>query len=633
MKQIKYLFALPLFILAFLGITVLSVGRAEAAAPADLAVGMALQRYGISGTEPLNYGGKVDVVSKTTSNGIAIPIKASPYGGNHLDTNNDDSPDENSYSFGIGPETYDNLIGGGTFYSTTLDNLIWCGKLADVPDKEFELDVSVAYATADAQTISIGGVDIKGKWRGFWNFEAPGTLGEKEFFDGKSARVPALNPYKTFVFFVFVEDAPDRVGKITTTRNFSGTAPVSTNVKLTNNINSWSDSSSDNPWQRGSLWINKDSIKGTESNVKYTSTLTVPIGYRVKSSQGGTLACTAAGNTGNCSIGGIGLADGQEVNVVFELERNLKGTIYCAKSNDAYYFNGSAYDGTQPNTAPSIRFQFSNISPDAGDLNKTIVASAPGNLDRPYSFSLRMDNRLHDNKPHELRAYMKLANGTEEQLNIGAPNTIVFGPDTPCGGTVAPPELCPQGTKLAGLPKPADGNCNPTPPELCPAGSKYAGLPKPADGNCNPSGSELCPAGSKYAGLPKPADGNCNPTLPELCPAGSKYAGLPKPADGNCDPPSICPSFPGQDCRVEPYFYPWLQTKGGDVVSNGKINGQISGDSYLGSRKPAQTDKEAEFLVVAAVGGGGPFCSTYNYILTNTSAKTSCSNGAGYSIL
>ena len=595
---------------------------------------MALQRHGISGTEPLNYGGKVVVVSKTTSNGIAIPIEAGPYGGKHLDTKGGNSPDENTYSFGIGPETYDNLIGGGTFYSTTLDNLIWCGKLARVPDKELELDVSVALATADTQTISVGGVDIKGKWSGYWSFEAPGTvLEEKNLFDGKSVRVPASNPYTTFVFFVFVEDPPDRVGKITTTRNFSGTDPVSTNVTLTNNINSWSDSSSDNPWQRGSLWINKDSIKGTESNVKYTSTLTVPIGYRVKSSQGGTLACTAAGNTGNCSIGGIGLADGQEVNVVFELERNLKGTIYCAKSNDAYYFNGSAYDGTQPNTAPSIRFQFSNISPDAGDLNKTIVASAPGNLDRPYSFSLRMDNRLHDNKPHELKAYMKLANGTEEQLNIGAPNTIVFGPDTPCGGTVTPPELCPQGTKLAGLPKPADGNCNPTPPELCPAGSKYAGLPKPADGNCNPSGSELCPAGSKYAGLPKPADGNCNPTLPELCPAGSKYAGLPKPADGNCDPPSICPSFPGQDCRVEPYFYPWLQTKGGDVVSNGKINGQISGDSYLGSRKPNQTDKEAEFLVVAAVGGGGPFCSTYNYILTNTNAKTSCSNGAGYSIL
>ena len=69
------------------------------------------------------------------------------------------------------------------------------------------------------------------------------------------------------------------------------------------------------------------------------------------------------------------------------------------------------------------------------------------------------------------------------------------------------------------------------------------------------------------------------------------------------------------------------------MVSNGKINGQISGDSYLGSRKPNQPDKEAEFLVVAAVGGGGPFCSTYNYILTNTNAKTSCSNGAGYSIL
>ncbi|MCX6806105.1 MAG: hypothetical protein NTY56_01525, partial [Patescibacteria group bacterium] len=42
--------------------------------------------------------------------------------------------------------------------------------------------------------------------------------------------------------------------------------------------------------------------------------------------------------------------------------------------------------------------------------------------------------------------------------------------------------------------------------------------------------------------------------------------------------------------------------------------------------------KEAEFLVISAVGGGGPFCSTYKYILTNINSQSAnnCGNGDGY---
>jgi hypothetical protein len=85
------------------------------------------------------------------------------------------------------------------------------------------------------------------------------------------------------------------------------------------------------------------------------------------------------------------------------------------------------------------------------------------------------------------------------------------------------------------------------------------------------------------------------------------------------------------------YYFPWLQTQKGDVVSDGKIVGQkiSNNNNFLGARPAGKSDKEAEFLVISAVNGGGPFCSTYNYILTNIYATdlddpNQCNNGAGY---
>jgi hypothetical protein len=91
---------------------------------------------------------------------------------------------------------------------------------------------------------------------------------------------------------------------------------------------------------------------------------------------------------------------------------------------------------------------------------------------------------------------------------------------------------------------------------------------------------------------------------------------------------------PGQACNIDKWFYPWLQTSQGDVVADGKIEGQTTSTGTagtLGARLDNATAKEAEFLVISAVADGGPFCSTYKYILTNTSSQgTNCGNGAGY---
>jgi hypothetical protein len=84
------------------------------------------------------------------------------------------------------------------------------------------------------------------------------------------------------------------------------------------------------------------------------------------------------------------------------------------------------------------------------------------------------------------------------------------------------------------------------------------------------------------------------------------------------------------------YKYPWLQTTQGNVVANGKISGNIASDTLVGNRATTSTTKEAEFLIISKIGGGGPFCSRKNYILTNNSATNitdSCVNGSGYSVL
>jgi len=76
------------------------------------------------------------------------------------------------------------------------------------------------------------------------------------------------------------------------------------------------------------------------------------------------------------------------------------------------------------------------------------------------------------------------------------------------------------------------------------------------------------------------------------------------------------------------YFAPFLQTTQGNVISAGKISGQIRG--LPGSMDPSLS--EAEFLVVSLVGGGSPFCSQYKYVIGNPNSQDSninerCKNG------
>lgn len=86
------------------------------------------------------------------------------------------------------------------------------------------------------------------------------------------------------------------------------------------------------------------------------------------------------------------------------------------------------------------------------------------------------------------------------------------------------------------------------------------------------------------------------------------------------------------DSTLDKWLWPWLKTENGNVVSRGKITGQLT--DLPGSRLDTATQKEAEYLVMSVAGGGNPFCSSSGYILTNINAlQGDCNNGDGYKTL
>lgn len=693
MKKIKYLILLPSFILLFSIAYIYNAQKSYAAAPAPLQVGMALQRWGVSGTEPLNYGANVKVVPKTTTNGINIPISSSPYFGKHLDTNNNGSPDTNDFTFGMGPTVNNNILGGGTYYSNTYNNLIWCGNSAGVPDKQFQLDVSVGYATANEQTINVGGVNYKGKWTGFWNFEATGSLGEKSFFNGKTVRVPALNPYKTFVFFVFVEDPPPVLEGIKVTK-FNASDPGNAGVALGNTSSAINQNYKLNPGE--SIYSNDgrfqmkmqtdgnlvvyDRVRGNALWSIYGLGATLSAGSGLWMQQDGNLV-VYKNNTASAA------------NVVWSSGTNGTGADYVVVANDGkilirdnlgtplptdpsvstgdvtkkeYLLNTQGMD-PYPKTPSIINAALVEIINSAGN----VVSSGNANpyikdlptgtysvrVTVPNGWSLRSSVFPHNSNTctdNTAKTGVCTIPNVVVANDVFTPVDLVFWPVDFTYGLMN--DVCNDFYTKSGFTFPTN------------TGKVFANMKDKAwgwayDGSI-PGGENNGPAKVRLTfddGYEIDVTANDNrPDLPINTPNsqvlvevgaahGFEFSVPDQYFDGK--PHSVTASIIQTKGEAETeilfgnvpfnftcpkYNFPWLQTQNGDVVANGRIVGQKSGNQYLGSRSPINADKEAEFLVISALGGdenNSFFCSTFSYLVTNitsTGQGSTCENGSGY---
>ena len=172
---------------------------AKADAPVDLVVGVTKRSYTGAETPVLNAYVTARVVKKpvTLESGAlkSIPLQPYPYYGTHLDSDNSGRPDANDVALYPTTSWYQWGIAAKPFF-------IWCGNAGGVPAGQFEVDVNIADGQAPP---SLGA----GHWEYQW-FEKYGgaTYVASGVQQGTLARVQAVNPRQTSVWFTFVEDPP-----------------------------------------------------------------------------------------------------------------------------------------------------------------------------------------------------------------------------------------------------------------------------------------------------------------------------------------------------------------------------------------------------------------------------------------
>ena len=172
---------------------------AKADAPVDLVVGVTKRSYTGAETPVLNAYVTARVVRKpvTLQSGSpkTIPLQPYPYYGTHLDSDNSGRPDANDVALYPTTSWYQWGIAAKPFF-------IWCGNAGGVPAGQFEVDVNIADGQAPP---SLGA----GHWEYQW-FEKYGgaTYVASGVQQGTLARVQAVNPRQTSVWFTFVEDPP-----------------------------------------------------------------------------------------------------------------------------------------------------------------------------------------------------------------------------------------------------------------------------------------------------------------------------------------------------------------------------------------------------------------------------------------
>lgn len=514
--------------------------KVHAAAPASLVIFTSFKPWLSASSTPVDMGGYINTVEKTTTNNIFIPIAQYPYNGKMLETNGGNvRPDSNSVMWGTSGDFYDAAY-------TVRNQLIWCGNSVGVPNGQFEADVSVNFQNGsfvDDNSLVINGVKRKGHWEGYWYRDlGNGRKTPNDAFKGKVARVAAFNPYTTVVSFTFVEDAP--INAIIVNKYSPSSHPANSSFA---DVNPAISRSNIDLYYKGTnnTWTKFDS--GNRDNpalypsiftfLTYYIDVEVPPDWTLKKAtlNNATVSvedCRQVGSSKYCKVGlpgfgvklGFSLADIFVINLWFDPNSVSPGSLICKyldKEGD-YYWTGWGIDMSNQADKPQIKVY-------EGDR---VIETLYGNTGGAETSDIRSNNKDFPNASDYTNYNIKTLLGDSFHSNQ-----------------------------------------------------------------------------------------NRNLVYKLVTKSGEIFIGQQRVG-------------PGTDCATTPYYYPWLQTKQGNVVANGSIEGQQDAPKLLGSiRYGGANNKEADFLVISKIGGGNPFCSLYNYILTNESSKTNCSNGAGYTVL
>ncbi len=566
----KFLFlTIAVFLVLVVSMT-LYTPVAKADSPAEFVVGITRRSNTGVETPVLNAIVTARTVRKNVSlqpnnSPKSIPLNPYPYYGNHLSSDGIGLPDTNDEA----------LFPTISWYQWGLafkNNYIWCGNAGGVPEGQFEVDVDIA----DGRWPPYLG---QGHWEYQW-FEKYGglTYVASGVQQGTKARVQAVNPRQTSVWFTFVEDPPAPV--VVTPPPSVGSITIAKRGYFGNPTGAPSELKIGETLQRGQVLISPDGSKklvmqedGNLAVYNYHGPIwqaAVQGSNRLAFQSDGNLALWKD-NTGGLpeALWSSG-SNGQE------------GTV-LRMQNDG---NLVMYKDSNPG---STAVWFSRMQKYWNGTN-TFFAEYVGGTSAPVNSANYLFNSLANTNSH-LAVSNEVA--TSQVLVSNAfplTGSSVFHSSKDNPSTVNGVWMYPSYTATSGDQQPYWTTVT------TPAGQQVEKVQMCINGTCYDKTWSLSCTDNVLK------TGTC--TFEGL----RVFAGITTYVDWWMGPVPV--AIP---------YYPWLQTKNGDVTSSSTIRGQVIGSATdradkKGARPAASTPTESSF-VIAAVVKGDNFCSDSRFAL------------------
>ncbi len=446
-----------------------------------------------------------------------------------------------------------------------------------------------------------------------------------------------------------------------------------------------------NGWNKGDIWVSDNSYRvSVDVPEKFKLVKTTIEGANANASP--AVSCSETGGRGTCTVSGVNVSDLQITYVNFFFEPRVRGSFdgVCANSGGPkgkawgwvidYFYEQVSNDAAK--TPSELHIYISN----SDGTNRKGYSGIIANKDRPdlpsatsdpsvgryHGFEFDVPLEYYDGRDYIMQVYpVRGGQGFGEQLgndktfNCGTARGDVYCERRPDGTNwlvgwgfdprrpAEPPEIHVYFDSTPNATSDPDavynnGNIRGTKPWKPPFPSYVAVNPTNAVDYLRSEGYPNVVTDGNYGwefAIPDGLhDGEEHTARAYIITKDSPGEGVPnyqlippEKAGGATNAKNIV-FGPNTGCdKVEKWWWPWLQTQNGDVINNGKITGQNIAQNATdlpGARLKTDQSKEAEFLVISMTGGGNPFCSNYNYILTNTTATTGdCKNGGGYGTL